>query len=114
MDISPQEIQEYLTVWNIVSGLLPIAPSAAILFFLWKAGLIKFRGENGEKKYEIPDWAQKLTMHFNEETTEILRDIRNGIEKLDDRGEKSCRKLDAIINHHENLKEFGVKIQKNT
>ena len=95
--------------FDFITALLPMAPSAAILFFLWRAGLVKFKGENGK---EMPDWAKDLTTHFNETTSQLLERIAEGIDKLDDRGEKSCRKLDQIISHHETIKEYGVKLRK--
>jgi hypothetical protein len=82
----------------------------AILFFLWREGLINF----GNKKNEngIPTWAQELTMHFNEETTSILKEIRDGIEKLDNRGEKLCKKTDDILDALSEIDKYGVKFRK--
>ena len=101
--------------WDFITNLLPIAPSMAILFFLYKAGIIKLKGENGKEngKEEVPEWAQQLQLHFNDTTSEFLKRIADGIEKLDERSEGQCRKLDNIIQHHETIKEFGVKVRKN-
>ena len=85
--------------WDFISRLLPIAPTLAILFFLWKAGLIRFRGENGNSVERKVD---ELTLHYNEEITTLLTNIDN---KLD----AQCRKLDKIVMLHEELKEYGVK-----
>ena len=105
-----------MTEWDFITNLLPIAPSVAILFFLWKSGIIKFKGENGkeskkESKNDAPLWAQELQEHFNDTTSILLGRIADGIEKLDERSERQCQKLSELIQAHEQIEKFGVKIR---
>ena len=65
---------------NELTQLAVAFPSLAILFFLWRSGLITFKGANG--KSETPEWANKLTTHYNDETTVILRQLVDTQERL--------------------------------
>ena len=54
---------------------------------------------NGHKKEEsVPEWAAQLKTHFNDTTTSLLQ-------KLVDKSEKSCAKLDTIIRNQEEDKD---------
>jgi hypothetical protein len=68
--------------------------------------------ENGAATGETPEWAQQLQLHFNDTTSTLLQKIVDGVDKLDDRGEKQCKKLDDIIDFHKETEKYGVRIRK--
>lgn len=89
---------------NFLEGLIFLL--IGLLFF--KETILKWLGKafgfkNGEDK--IPTWAQDLKSHYNHETTELLKEIRNS-------QDGSCKKLDRVINMLENQDKYGIKIRQ--
>src|SRR3990167_7074635 len=78
---------------------------AGIFPKLWKSKEVEV--EEGED--EIPVWAQELTEQMNHAQTDILKDIRDGVKKLDERGEMQCKKMDKLVNMEEDRKEDDVE-----
>ena len=58
------------------------------------------RSEDG-----TPDWAIRLTAHYNEETTVLLTQVRDKLSDVHDCLKKANVKLD-------NVHEYGVKLRK--
>lgn len=83
-------------------GLTPLNMALAVMLYFigQKAGIFPKLWKSNEEeteKEEIPTWALRLQQHFNDETSIILKEIRDGVHKLDERGEKSCQKSDKIL-----------------
>ena len=45
----------------------------------YKMGLLSFGKKNGNG---VPEWAKELKNHYNEETSELLKEINNGIKEI--------------------------------
>ena len=80
-----------------------------VYFLGTAAGVFPKLWKHEEEKEEVPDWALKLQSHFNETTSELLHEIHSGVVKLDERGEKGCRKLDDILNDLDEMKESDIE-----
>ena len=97
---------------------MPI-PSLAGLMLLWivaeRAGLpitkifSSLLKLNGKKENGVPEGAQELKEHFNDETSIILKEIRDGVKKLDERGETACKKMDKVVSLLEDSKENDIE-----
>lgn len=77
-----------------------------LLFF--KENILSWIGKklgfnNGDK---VPDWAKQLQFHYNHETTELLKEIRDSQTGM-------CKKMDKAINLLENQDKYGIKVRKN-
>lgn len=86
-----------MTEFDFIATIIQVSPTLGILYFLWKAGIIKI-GKAGDGHEEVPEWARKLNAHYNEETTEKLDTI--------------IQKQDKTNNTLSEMKEYGVKVRK--
>ena len=77
---------------------------AGIFPKLWKSKEVE-EGEEGV----VPPWAIRLQQHFNDETSIILKEIRDGVKKLDERGEMQCKKMDKVVSLLEDSKEDDIE-----
>src|SRR3990167_7185540 len=70
--------------------------------------LLRLNGNNTK----VPDWAENLIHQVNHTQTEVLERIARGIEQLERRSELHCKKLDKLIMHNDEVKEYGMKMRK--
>lgn len=63
----------------------------------------KFGFSNGKDK--IPDWARELKTHYNDDITQLLREIRDG-------QTSACKKIDKVITMLENQDKYGINIRR--
>lgn len=92
-------MDEVVALLDVLSRVGPIGGTVVILFFMYRAGIIRF-GSNGHAKSaeDPPPWARQLQEHFNDTTTHLLQ-------KIVDKSTTQCQKLDKIIGFHEDSKE---------
>lgn len=81
-----------------------------ILFFLWQAGLIKipFLKQSGKGEEQVPPWADKLIQHFNHETTEQNREIKEALDKFGNKLEEHDDIERETLVLLREIKEYGV------
>lgn len=82
----------------------------ALGFFAWKQGLISF--SNTPKSDTTPEWARQLQAHYNDETTQLLTEIRDGMRRLIEYMNKQGQNIEKIIYRNEEVDKYGVKIRK--
>ena len=92
-----------------------MAPSLAIIFFLWKAGIIKFSGENTKsetREEKIQETLEYLKLHFNDELTKVLTEIRVDQRESRETQLQQCGKLEEIRDSLREIVRNGVRIKQ--
>ena len=68
--------------------------------------IMKINGNNN-----VPEWAQELKKHFNEDTTQYLKSIDENIKVMKECQRAHGQKLAAISTQLSEFKEYGVPMR---
>lgn len=84
----------------------------------WVAQKFGFKdgSDKSRRMVNLQNTMSDLKLHFNDKTTHILTEIQvnlsEGFEKLDEKSNSQCKKLDAIISRQEEMLKYGVKTRR--